>query len=74
VIITALVATYLKDDTIMELSVSHLRVRNGLKDVQLVYPAVTPNNGKMGNGFGSVELENPKMFNILTFENRVSYI
>jgi hypothetical protein len=65
VIITALVATYLKDDTIMELSVSHLQVRNGLQDVQLVYPAATPTNGKMGNGFGNEKLETPKLLNTL---------
>ena len=65
VTITALVDTYLKDDTIMELSVSHLRVRNGLQDVQLVYPAARPNNGKMGNGLGGEKQENTKMLNTL---------
>jgi len=65
VIITALVATYLKDDTIMELSASHLQARNGLQDVPLVYPAATPNNGKMGNGFESEKLENRKLLNTL---------
>jgi hypothetical protein len=65
VIITVLVATYLKDDTIMELSVSHLQVIHGLQDVQLVYSAAKPNNGKMGNKFGSEKLENPRMLNTL---------
>jgi hypothetical protein len=64
-IITALVATYLKDDTIMGLSVSQLRDRNGLQDVRLGYPAATPTNGKMGNGFVSEKLENPKLLNTL---------
>lgn len=55
----------MKDDTIMELSVSRLQVRNGLPDVELVHPAATPNNGKMGNVFGSEKLENPKMSDTL---------
>ena len=55
----------MKDDTIMELSVSHLQARNGLHDVELVYPAARPNNGKMGNGLGCDKLENPKMLNTL---------
>jgi hypothetical protein len=58
VIITALVATPLKDDMIMELSFPHLQAIHGLQDA-------TPNNGKMGNEFGSEKLENPRMFNTL---------
>jgi hypothetical protein len=64
-IITAPVATYLKDDTIMELPISHFQVRNGLQDVELVSPAATPNNGTMGNGFGSEKLETPRVLNTL---------
>jgi hypothetical protein len=63
VIITALVATYLKDDTIMELSDPQLQVIHELQDVQLVYTAATPNNGKMGNESGREKPENRRMFN-----------
>jgi hypothetical protein len=63
VIITALVATYLKDDTIMELSDTQLQVIHELQDVQLVYTAATPNYSKMGNESGRKKPENRRMFN-----------